>query len=83
MFNHRLHILLILFCYKLVVLPFKLPLYHFIMNIKEIVLSILNFDLLFQAFLRIRKLLPKVLVLFSFLRRGFFNKPIFPLDLRT
>jgi hypothetical protein len=50
------------------------------MNAKEIILPIYIFDLVFQAFLRIRELLPEVLVLLPNLLRGPLDKLVLPLD---
>jgi hypothetical protein len=55
--NKRLDVLLLY--YGLVQLPF----HHFVMNTKEVIVSISLFDLVFQAFLHILKLLAKVIML--------------------
>ena len=75
MLNNRLDVFLLLH-HGLV----QLPLYHFIINTK-VILPVCVFDLLFQAFLRIRKFLAEVLVLFPNLLRGLLNELVLPLDL--
>jgi len=84
MFNKWLDILCILsilFDRSLIQVPLQLPLHHFIMNLKEVILPVYLFDLGSQAFLRIRELLAKVFVLFSLPLRRPLNELVVLLDL--
>jgi hypothetical protein len=77
MFDNRLDFLLY---YSLVQRPVQLPLYHFIIDIEEVILSVFRLELVFQALLRILKLLAEFLMCLSDLFRRSIDELIFPLD---
>jgi hypothetical protein len=77
--NDRLDLLDLLNC--LIKLPIQLPLYHFIVNLKEVIFPVYVFDLVFQALPRILELLTEVLVFFPNLLQGPLNELILPLNL--
>lgn len=58
-----------------------MPLYHFIVDLEEVIFPICLSDLVFQALLRILEPLAEVLVFLRDLLRGLLDKPVLPLDL--
>jgi hypothetical protein len=77
MFDDRLGFLL---HHGLVQRPVQLPLYHFIMDIEEVILPVFSLKLVFQALLRVLELLAEFLVRLPNLLRRSLNELVLLLD---
>ena len=81
MLNDRLDLLYLLLYNCLIQLPVQLPLYYFIINLKEVIFLIYVFHLVLQALLRILELLAEVLVFIPNLLQSPLDELILLLDL--